>query len=205
MRIVNSTAALRALTLGALVVAGVLLAASRAEADAVADFYTGKTINILVGSDAGGGYDAQARFMAQHLGEFIPGNPSLIVQNVPGAGGILAANRIYNVAAQDGTYMAFIQRGILTSQLTQQPGVHYEVAKFHWIGNFASETAVVVAWSTAPFKTAQDLFDKELIVAGTGVIAVVVGGLLTMLCFRVVDRGPQLTQHHSTEIGRAHV
>ena len=143
--------------------------ATSSHADAVADFYTGKTINVLVGSDAGGGYDAQARFMAQHIGQFIPGTPSVIVQNVPGAGGILAANRIYNVNAQDGTYMAFIQRGILTSQLTNQAGVHYEVSKFHWIGNFASETAVVVSWFESPIKTVDDLFTKEFIVAGTGV------------------------------------
>jgi tripartite-type tricarboxylate transporter receptor subunit TctC len=140
-----------------------------AHADAVADFYAGKTINVLVGSDAGGGYDAQARFMAQHIGRFIPGAPNVIVQNAPGAGGILASNRIYNVAPQDGTYMAFIQRGILTSQLTNQPGIHYDVTKFQWIGNFASETAVTVSWYESPIKTVDDLFKKEFIVAGTGV------------------------------------
>jgi tripartite-type tricarboxylate transporter receptor subunit TctC len=91
-----------------------------------------------------------------------------LVQNVPGAGGILVANRIYNVAPQDGTFMAVIQRGILTSQLTHQQGVRYEVAKFNWIGNLASEAAVVVAWHDAPVKTTQDLFTKEFIVAGTG-------------------------------------
>ena len=152
--------------MGAVILAALPLAA---HADAVADFYTGKTINVLVGSDAGGGYDAQARLMSRHLGRFVSGNPAMVVQNVPGAGGILAANRIYNVNAQDGTYMAFIQRGILTSQLTNQQGVHYEVAKFNWIGNFASETAVAVSWFDSPVKTANDLFSHELIVAGTGV------------------------------------
>jgi tripartite-type tricarboxylate transporter receptor subunit TctC len=140
-----------------------------AHADAVADFYAGKTINILVGSDAGGGYDAQARFMAAHIGPFIPGNPTVIVQNTPGAGGILASNRIYGVERQDGTYIGFVQRGILTSQLTGQAGIHYEVNKFQWIGNFASETAVVVSWYESPIKTVDDLFTKEFIVAGTGV------------------------------------
>jgi tripartite-type tricarboxylate transporter receptor subunit TctC len=152
--------------LGAMMLAALPLAA---HADGAADFYTGKHINVLVGADAGGGYDAQARLMARHLGRFIPGNPVLIVQNVPGAGGILASNRIYNVAAQDGTFMAFIQRGILTSELTHQQGVRYEVAKFHWIGNLASETAVVVSWHDSPIKTANDLFSQEFIVGGTGV------------------------------------
>lgn len=158
-------------TLSMSVMAGLILAALplASRADTVADFYTGKTINVLVGSDAGGGYDAQARLMSRHLGRFVPGNPAVVVQNVPGAGGILAANRIYNVNAQDGTFMAFIQRGILTSQLTNQQGVHYEVAKFHWIGNFASETAVAVSWHDSPVKTVNDLFTHELIVAGTGV------------------------------------
>jgi tripartite-type tricarboxylate transporter receptor subunit TctC len=139
-----------------------------ARADAISDFYTNKTINILVGADPGGGYDAQARLLSRHIGRFIPGQPSTIVQNVPGAGGILVANRIYNVAPQDGTYMAVIQRGILTSQLTGQQGVRYEVAKFHWLGNLASEAAVVVSWHDSPIKTTQDLFTKEFIVAGTG-------------------------------------
>lgn len=140
-----------------------------AHADGVADFYAGKQITVLVGADAGGGYDAQARLMTRHMGHFIPGNPVMVVQNMPGAGGILAANRIYNVAAQDGTFMAFIQRGILTSELTKQQGVRYEVAKFHWIGNLASEAAVVVSWHTSPIKTAADLFKQEFIVGGTGV------------------------------------
>ncbi|HTI88336.1 MAG TPA: tripartite tricarboxylate transporter substrate-binding protein [Alphaproteobacteria bacterium] len=150
----------------ALLAAGLPAAAN---ADAISDFYTGKTINILVGADPGGGYDAQARLVSRHIGRFIPGNPGTIVQNVPGAGGILVANRIYNVAPQDGTYMAVIQRGILTSQLTGQPGVRYDVAKFHWLGNMASEAAVVVSWHDSPIKTTQDIFNKEFIVAGTGV------------------------------------
>jgi tripartite-type tricarboxylate transporter receptor subunit TctC len=138
-------------------------------ADAVGDFYAGKQITVLVGADPGGGYDAQARLLARHLGHFIPGNPGMVVQNMPGAGGILVANRIYNVAAQDGTFLAFIQRGILTSELTHQPGVRYHVAQFHWVGNLASETAVVVSWHDAPIKTVADLFTHEFIVGGTGV------------------------------------
>src|SRR5688500_9486401 len=74
-----------------------------ARADAVADFYTGKTMTIIVGADTGGGYDAQGRLMARHLGRFIPGKPSIIVQNQPGAGSLIAANNIYNTAPKDGT------------------------------------------------------------------------------------------------------
>ncbi|MGE5538985.1 MAG: Bug family tripartite tricarboxylate transporter substrate binding protein [Gemmatimonas sp.] len=153
-------------------VAGVALGvwgATPARADAISDFYAGKTITVLVGADPGGGYDAQARLLSRHLGRFIPGQPSMVVQNMPGAGGILVANRIYNTAAPDGTFMAVIQRGILTSQLTNQQGVRYEVAKFNWIGNLASEAAVVVSWHESPIKTTQDLFSREMIVAGTGV------------------------------------
>jgi tripartite-type tricarboxylate transporter receptor subunit TctC len=151
------------------IAASLAFVAPSAHADGVGDFYAGKQITVLVGADPGGGYDAQARLLARHLGRFIPGNPGMVVQNMPGAGGILVANRIYNVAAQDGTFLAFIQRGILTSELTHQSGVRYHVAQFHWIGNLASETAVVVSWHDAPIKTAADLFTHEFIVGGTGV------------------------------------
>ena len=152
----------------ACVFAALLAVTGSANADAIGNFYGGKTINVLVGADPGGGYDAQARLLSRHIGRFLPGQPNTIVQNVPGAGGILVANRIYNVAPQDGTYLAVIQRGILTSQLTNQQGVRYEVAKFHWLGNLASEAAVVVSWHDSPIKTTQDLFSHEFIVAGTG-------------------------------------
>jgi tripartite-type tricarboxylate transporter receptor subunit TctC len=139
-----------------------------ARAQSLEQFYAGKTITVLVSSDPGGGYDAQARLMARHMGQFIPGHPSFVVQNMPGGGGIVAANTIYNVLPQDGTALGVVQRGVITAELSKQPGVKFEVAKFTWVGNLASENSVLVAWHTAEVKTAQDLFKQELIVGGTG-------------------------------------
>jgi len=132
------------------------------------DFYAGKQITIIVGAGPGGGYDLQARVAARHLGRHIPGNPTIIVQNIPSR--IAAANHMFSTAAKDGTMIALLQRGILLAKLIYPSGVRFEIEKFHWLGSLNSETAVTLAWHTAPHKTAKDLFDKELIVGGiTGV------------------------------------
>ena len=138
-------------------------------ATAVADvFYAGKQITLIVGAGPGGGYDLQARVAARHLGRHIPGNPTIIVQNIPSR--IAAANHIFSTAPKDGTMIALLQRGILLVKLIYPSGVRFEIEKFHWLGSLNSETAVTLAWHTAPHKTAKDLFDKELIVGGiTGV------------------------------------
>jgi len=139
-----------------------------ARADAVADFYAGKTMIIIVGADTGGGYDAQARLMSRHLGRFIPGKPNVIVQNMPGAGSLIAANNLYNTAPKDGTVIGLMQRGVLSSKFTNPGGVRFDLAKFNWIGNLSSETAVVVAWHATPFKSIEDVLNQEMLVAGTG-------------------------------------
>jgi tripartite-type tricarboxylate transporter receptor subunit TctC len=155
---------------GATVIAAALLAAIAgshpAGADSVRDFYAGKQVTIIVGSGAGGGYDLQARLTARHLGKHIPGNPAFIVQNMPGAGSLQAANYIYNSAPSDGTAIALLQRGILLIKLINPSGVRFELDKLNWIGSLNSETGVVLSWHTTEHKTTRDLFDKELIVGG---------------------------------------
>jgi hypothetical protein len=132
------------------------------------DFYAGKQITFIVGAGPGGGYDLQARVAARHLGKHIPGNPAVVVQNMPAR--IAAANHMFITAPKDGTTIALLQRGILLARLIYPSGVRFEIEKFHWLGSFNTETAVTLAWHTAPHKTAKDLFDKELIVGGiTGV------------------------------------
>jgi tripartite-type tricarboxylate transporter receptor subunit TctC len=132
------------------------------------DFYAGKQITLIVGAGPGGGYDLQARVAARHLGKHIPGHPAIVVQNMPAR--IAAANHMFITAPKDGTMIALLQRGILLARLIYPSGVRFEIEKFHWLGSFNSETAVTLAWHTAPHKTTQDLFDKELIVGGiTGV------------------------------------
>jgi hypothetical protein len=138
---------------------------ARAE-NAVHDFYAGKQVTVIVGAGSGGGYDLQARAMARHLGKHIPGNPSFIVQNMPGAGSLQAANYIYNQAPADGTTLALLQRGMMLIRLINPSGVRFELDKLNFLGSLNSEVGVVLAWHTSEHKVAQDLFDKELIVGG---------------------------------------
>ena len=146
-------------------IAALLPLASAAAAD---DFYAGKQVTIIVGAGPGGGYDLQARVAGRHLGKHMPGHPTVIVQNVPSR--IAAANMMFTSAAKDGTTIALLQRGVLLAKLIYPSNVRFEVEKFHWLGSLNSETAVTLAWHTAPHKTTKDLFDKELIVGGiTGV------------------------------------
>jgi tripartite-type tricarboxylate transporter receptor subunit TctC len=139
-----------------------------AAAESVAEFYAGKTLTIVVGSDVGGGYDSNARLLGRHIGRFIPGNPTVVVQNRPGAGSIIAANYIYNAAPKDGTMIGMVQRGIPLFKLTNQPGVQYDPEKYTWIGNMASEVGVTVVWHTSQAKKTEDLFTTEIMVGGSG-------------------------------------
>ncbi len=139
-----------------------------AAAQSAADFYKGKQITFMVGSSPGGGYDATARLVARHLGRHVPGNPTVVVQNTPGGGSVTMSNRIYRAAAMDGTVIGLVQRGVLLAQLTEQPGVQFDIAKFNWIGSVSPEISIVVSWSGGPIKRTEQLFEREMVVGGTG-------------------------------------
>src|SRR2546430_1677110 len=119
-----------AATLGMLALA--VLTPCAAGADAVADFYRGRSITNLIGFGAGGGFDIYARLVAQHLGRHVPGNPSFVAQNMPGAGGRIAAEYIYNVAPQDGSVLGYLPAALVTDKLLG-PSERYEPEKFTWI------------------------------------------------------------------------
>jgi tripartite-type tricarboxylate transporter receptor subunit TctC len=140
-----------------------IVAASPASAQ---NIYAGRQLTLICGAAVGGGYDALARLLARHLGRLIPGNPTIVVQNQPAAGSLVTSNNIYNTAPKDGTVIAMIQRGMLTQKLINPAQVRFEVEKLNWLGSLSTEVGTVVAWHTALHKTAQDLFDKELIVGG---------------------------------------
>jgi len=142
----------------------------------VAKFYSGKQITLIVGASAGGGYDTQARLVARHLGKHVPGNPTIIVQNMPGAGSLAATNYIHNVAAKDGSILALVMRSMLLIKTWSPASVRFDLSHINWIGSINSEVAVVAAWHTAPHKTVKDLFEKELIVGGTAGMALRVHG-----------------------------
>ncbi len=148
--------------------AGVFGAVFTAHADPVADFYAGRTITVVVGSEAGGGYDAMAHLVARRIGAYIPGHPSLVVQDMPGAASINAANYLYNTAPRDGSFFGMIQRTLLSANLTNQPGARFDVQKFNWVGNLSSEVPLLLSWNTSPIKTVEDLLAREMTMGGGG-------------------------------------
>ena len=111
---------------------------------AVADFYRSKTVRIIVGFSAGGGYDQYSRLIARHLAKYIPGNPAVIVENMAGVGSIIAANHVFNVAPKDATVIANISGPIILEQLFANPGVQFDLAKFRYLAVPVSETYVLV-------------------------------------------------------------
>ena len=147
-----------------------LLLAALLPAAAHAQYYAGKTVTIIVGYKTGGGYDATARALARHLPKHIPGKPTVIVQNMPGANSIIAANHVYNVAKPDGLTIATFNRNLPIAQLTGVPGVKYDMTKFAWIGSAASESTILAIRADLPYKTFEDLrkADKEIVIGATG-------------------------------------
>jgi tripartite-type tricarboxylate transporter receptor subunit TctC len=135
---------------------------------AAAQSFAGKTVTIIVGYKPGGGYDATARLLARHLPKHIPGNPTVIVQNMPGGNSIIAANHLYNVAKPDGLTIGTFNRNLPIAQLTKVQGVKYDMLKFAWIGSAANETTILAIRNDLPYKTFEDLRKaKEPIVIGS--------------------------------------
>ena len=128
------------------VIAGLMLAfgasVGTSNADDLEKFYKGKRLKMIVGSGAGGGYDAYSRLVARHIGNFIPGSPTMIVQNMPGAGGIKAANYMENVAPKDGTVVGGMQRSVVLVQLMGQKGPKFKSSELLWLGSLAKEAGV---------------------------------------------------------------
>jgi tripartite-type tricarboxylate transporter receptor subunit TctC len=141
---------------------------ARAQVDAVAEFYRGKTVNIIVGYSAGGGYDLYARALARHMPRHLPGNPTMIVQNLAGGGSVNAANSIYNVAPKDGTVFGTFARGLAMEPLIGTAKVQFEATKFTWLGSGTNELSVCATWHTSPVKTWKDMLSTPFTVGGEG-------------------------------------
>lgn len=136
-----SQAFLLALLLGLWVA---VVASAAYDEKAVADFYQGKTVRIVVGFSAGGGYDAYSRLISRHLAQYIPGQPTIIVDNMAGAGSIIAANHVFNAAAKDGTVIGNISGPIILEQLFQNPAIQFDMAKFRYLAVPVSETYLMI-------------------------------------------------------------
>jgi tripartite-type tricarboxylate transporter receptor subunit TctC len=142
---------------------------SRAESgQAQADTYKGKTITVITSTGVGGTYDRVARLIARHMPRNIPGNPTMIVQNMPGGGNVLATNYMYNIAPKDGTAIATIHSAMPLHQVLDGQGVRYDADKFIWLGSTGPQNEVILVWRAAGILTIGQAMEKEVILGGTG-------------------------------------
>ena len=155
----------RAMMIGAALLMGASLPAM---AQGVQPFYTGKTIELIVGYPPGGSNDVYGRAVARYIGRHIPGNPQVVFRNMPGAGSILAANHIYNVAPKDGTVLGLLAATNVLDERLGAPGVKFETAKFSWIGRVSSSVNVTAMWNTSKIKTIDDAMKSEASLGATG-------------------------------------
>ena len=137
-------------------------------AQSVADFFRRTGITINVGSGVGGGFDAYARLMALHYGRHIPGNPSIVVKNVPGATGLVAMNSLYNAVPRDGSTILASFNTVVLSSLYGDANARFDPRKFGWIGSLGKQTATCLTWNATPIKTIEDARAQEVIVGATG-------------------------------------
>ena len=144
-----------------------LFAAGAARADAAADFYKGKTVNVVVGHEAGTGFDIYARVLIRHMGRYIPGAPAMIVQNMTGASGVVAGNWLYSVAPRDGTVVATFAQTVPLEPLFGNQQARYDAAKFVWIGNMESGLAICGVTRASGVETFADLQQRETLIGAT--------------------------------------
>jgi len=154
-------------TLAALTVLGVLTLNVPVFADPVEDFYRGKTVTFIIGSGEAGAYDLGGRLMARYLARYIPGHPTMVPQNMPGASSVRAASYIYSVAPRDGTALGTAQPTIVLNKLLD-PAAAYEPNKYTWIGRLQPMTLVGIAWTGAANHTMADARERKLIVSASG-------------------------------------
>ncbi|HVY57472.1 MAG TPA: hypothetical protein VHA77_06440 [Xanthobacteraceae bacterium] len=147
--------------------ASLLLSALPASAQS-GDIFAGKNVNMVIGFGPGGGYDMWGRTVARHIGRHLPGNPTVVPMNMPGAGSYTATNYIFHNAPKDGTVMGIIARDAALGPITGAGGARFEPTKLSWLGSPTTETNVCIAYHTSPVKTAEDLKTKQLIVGDTG-------------------------------------
>src|SRR5918997_206659 len=155
-------------TTSVLLMLGAIIAATPAPAQSPASFYEGKTVNVVVGFSPGGGYDRYARLLARHLGKHIPGKPSAVVQNMPGAGSLVAVRHLDTTAPKDGTVIVVFNPGLIMESLTEPEKVKLNFSDLAWIGSISRDMRVCYAWHATGLKTWDDIVKRdEFIIGGT--------------------------------------
>jgi tripartite-type tricarboxylate transporter receptor subunit TctC len=170
--------AMRLLLCTTLVVA--LPALARAQDAAIAEFYRGKTVNVYIGVGVGGEYDIQARLVARHIGKHIPGNPTVVPQNMTGAGGLRMINYLYNVAPKDGASIGMIANAFPAMQAAGIAGVQFDAAKMQWLGSIAPAVETMAVWHATGVKSIEDARHKEVVAGATarGAITFIYPGMM---------------------------
>ncbi len=175
--------------------------------DAVANFYRGKQLSLFVGSAPGGGYDLYARIVQRHLGKHLPGSPDIIVQNMPGAGGLIVANHLYNRVPRDGSVIGHIQGPLTIRQIADSKNALYDMRKFGWLGSANNSSNVCVFPPRMNVKSAKDLQAREIIIGGSGGSTTYVPSFLNAVAgtkFKIVA-GYQSTTDISIAVERGEV
>ncbi len=149
--------------------AAAVLAAVPAQADPIEDFYKGKTVTIVSSGGVGGPIDLACRVVARHLSRHIPGNPTIVVRNMPGGGHVLMSNYMFTQAPKDGTTIGGVVNSIPTHQVIDGRGVRFDARQFHWLGSTGFANLMTLAWHASGFRTIKDVFERELLTGVTGV------------------------------------
>lgn len=139
-----------------------------AQASPLAEAYKGRTMTVVVSSSAGGGYDTLSRALARHIGKHLPGNPAVVVQNMPGAGGIVATNYMYNVAPKDGLHIAGVQNNAPLEPLFGTKSATYDATKFNWVGTPSVEVGLMAVWHASGVRTIEEARNKVLTAGSSG-------------------------------------
>ena len=146
----------------------VLPASAFAQPPGDAAFFKGKTITLITSTGVGGTYDTVARLFSRHMPRHIPGNPTMIVENMPGGGNVLATNYMYNIAPKDGTAIATIHSAMPLQQVLNSGGIRYDADKFNWLGSTGPQNEVILVWHTAGITSIAQAQEKQIVLGGTG-------------------------------------
>src|SRR5262245_17324876 len=130
--------------------------------------FAGKSVRLYIGTSPGGGYDTYGRLVARHIGKHLPGNPTVVPQNMPGASSLTLTNFLFNQAPRDGTAIAIINQAMPTEQYLVDQNINYDAKQFTWIGRVSSAVEMMIVWHTVPIRTIQDTFNREVLMGGTG-------------------------------------
>jgi tripartite-type tricarboxylate transporter receptor subunit TctC len=158
----------RAAATSSLIAFAAVLAGTPVRADAIEDFYKGKTVSLVVSSSTGGGYDTLARLLTRFISRHLAGNPNIVIRNMPGAGGIVATNHLYTLAAKDGSVIGAVQNNTPFEPLFGTKEANYDPTKFNWLGSPSVETSILTVWHTSPANTLDDARKIELKMGSSG-------------------------------------